>query len=104
MYEFAKRNRVAYNLAFVPGNFRDTSTEAFDPEYMSGLFDLGFQLGKSGHLWKNDAAATGQPVMTQNPSTPWQAIAIVLAVLLVAALIGLALILSGVMKLGLSLL
>ncbi len=41
--------------------------------------------------------------MTQNAPTPWKTIAIVLAVLLVAALISLALIVSGVMKLGLSL-
>ncbi len=51
MYDFARRNRVEYNLAFIPGDFPDTSTEAFDPKYMTGLFDLGFQLGKSGHPW-----------------------------------------------------
>jgi len=51
MYEFAKRNGVAYNLAYIPGNFPDTSTESFDPVYMSKLFDLGFQLGKDGNGW-----------------------------------------------------
>jgi hypothetical protein len=39
----------------------------------------------------------------QDSPTPWKTIAIVLAVALVAALICLALIMSGVMKLGLSL-
>lgn len=52
MYELARRNRIDYNLAYIPGDFRDTSTEAFDPVYMSRLFDLGFQSGKSGHPWK----------------------------------------------------
>jgi Patatin-like phospholipase len=61
MYEFAKRNRIGYNLAFIPGSFPDTSTEAFDPKYMSALFDLGFQLGKSGHPWKSTPPRLGAP-------------------------------------------
>jgi hypothetical protein len=61
MYEFARRNRIDYNLAFIPGNFPDTSTEAFDPKYMSGLFDLGFQLGKSGRPWKKTPPRLGSP-------------------------------------------
>jgi hypothetical protein len=52
MYELAQRNRVDYNVAYIPGNFSDTSTEAFDPKYMSQLFNLGFKLGKSGTEWK----------------------------------------------------
>lgn len=41
--------------------------------------------------------------MTPGSPTPWRTVAIVLALLLVAALIGLVLILNGVMELGLSL-
>jgi Patatin-like phospholipase len=52
MYEFARRNHIDYEIAYIPGNFPDTSTESFDPIYMSRLFDLGFQLGKTGHPWK----------------------------------------------------
>ncbi|MGB3022491.1 MAG: patatin-like phospholipase family protein [Methyloceanibacter sp.] len=51
MYEFARQNRVGYNLAYIPGDFPDTSTEAFDPLYMSRLFDLGAKLGQSGRVW-----------------------------------------------------
>jgi hypothetical protein len=61
MYEFARRNHISYNLAFIPGDFPDTSTEAFDPKYMSGLFDLGFQLGKSAHPWKTTPPRLGSP-------------------------------------------
>ncbi len=61
MYEFARRNHIGYNLAFIPGDFPDTSTEAFDPKYMSGLFDLGFQLGKSAHPWKTTPPRLGSP-------------------------------------------
>ena len=61
MYEFARRNRIDYNLAFIPGNFPDTSMEAFDPKYMPALFDLGFELGKSGHPWKKTPPRLGNP-------------------------------------------
>ena len=52
MYELARSNHVAYNLAFIPEDFPDTSTEAFDTQYMSKLFELGVELGKSGNAWK----------------------------------------------------
>jgi hypothetical protein len=61
MYEFAKRNGVAYNLAYIPGSFPDTSTEAFDPAYMSKLFDLGLQLGKGGNPWKKTPPRLDSP-------------------------------------------
>ena len=61
MYEFTRRNRVGYNLAFIPGDFPDSSTEAFDPKYMSGLFDLGFQLGKTSHPRKTTPPRLASP-------------------------------------------
>jgi predicted patatin/cPLA2 family phospholipase len=61
MYEFAKANRIDYNLAFIPGSFPDTSTEAFDTKYMSQLFELGFNLGKSGTAWKKTPPRLGNP-------------------------------------------
>jgi hypothetical protein len=59
MYELARRNQVQYNLAYIPGDFPDTSTEAFDPKYMSQLFDLGYKLGKSGTEWKKTPPRLG---------------------------------------------
>jgi hypothetical protein len=59
MYELARRNQVQYNLAYIPGDFLDTSTEAFDPKYMSQLFELGFKLGKSGTEWKKTPPRLG---------------------------------------------
>jgi Patatin-like phospholipase len=52
LFVFAKRNGIDYNLAYIPGDFPDTSTQAFDPVYMGKLFDLGFQLAQSGYPWK----------------------------------------------------
>jgi hypothetical protein len=49
------------------------------------------------------ATATGRPVVSQEPATPWKSIAIILALVLVVVLILTALVVNGVMKLGLSL-
>jgi predicted patatin/cPLA2 family phospholipase len=61
MYELARNNNVAYNLAYIPADFPDTSTEAFDPKYMSQLFELGFKLGKSGDEWKKTPPRLDKP-------------------------------------------
>jgi hypothetical protein len=59
MYELARNNGISYNLAYIPGDFPDTSNEAFDQEYMSKLFDLGFELGQSGSAWKKTPPRLG---------------------------------------------
>jgi hypothetical protein len=50
------RSSVSWSI---PGDFPDTSTEAFDQKYMSQLFDLGFKLGKSGSKWKKTPPRMG---------------------------------------------
>jgi hypothetical protein len=41
-----------YNLIYIPSYFPDTSTQAFDPVYMTKLYDLGFQMASNGNSWK----------------------------------------------------
>jgi len=52
LYAFTKRNGVDYNLIYIPSDFSDTSTQAFDPIYMTKLYDLGFQMASNGSSWK----------------------------------------------------
>jgi predicted acylesterase/phospholipase RssA len=52
LFVFAKKNGIDYNLAYIPGDFVDTSTQAFDPVYMGKLFNLGYQLAEAGYPWK----------------------------------------------------
>ena len=52
LYAFSKKNNMDYNLVYIPGNFPDTSTQTFDPDYMGKLFDLGFRLETNGSPWK----------------------------------------------------
>jgi hypothetical protein len=49
---FAKANGIDYNLAYIPGDFIYTSTQAFDPVYMGKLYDLGFRMAEAGYPWK----------------------------------------------------
>src|SRR4029078_13238506 len=48
LYAFTKRNGVDYNLIYIASDFSDTSTQAFDPVYMTKLYDLGFQIASNG--------------------------------------------------------
>jgi predicted acylesterase/phospholipase RssA len=52
LFVFSKKNGIDYNLAYIPGDFVDTSTQAFDPVYMGKLFNLGFQMAEAGYPWK----------------------------------------------------
>lgn len=55
LYRIYLRNQhsgVDFNLAFIPDEFNEKAKEAFDPEYMGKLFDLGYQMGKQGYPWE----------------------------------------------------
>jgi hypothetical protein len=51
LFVIAKRDGLDYNLAFIPGEFDEPRDEMFDPEYMQGLFDLGYRMAKDGYPW-----------------------------------------------------
>lgn len=52
IYLAAKRDRVDYNLAYIPGDFAMQSKSAFDKAYMNVLFKLGYSLGRAGVKWE----------------------------------------------------
>ena len=51
-YLGAKENDFDYSLLFIPGTFNLKPKEVFDPEYMSALYQLGYDLAKRGDAWK----------------------------------------------------
>lgn len=51
VYYTCKRDEVEFNLAFIPSSFDEKSKEAFDPAYMSKLFDVGEQDALKGQAW-----------------------------------------------------
>ncbi len=52
IYLETTRDNLDYNLAYIPGDFDAESKELFDPEYMSRLFDVGYESAKDGDPWK----------------------------------------------------
>lgn len=46
-----QRDGIDYNLAYIPEDFDEKPNEEFDPVYMGKLFDLGYQLAKTGSPW-----------------------------------------------------
>ncbi len=52
LFGFAQKNKIAFNLATVPDEFNEKSSEAFDREYMTKLFNRGEELGRAGYKWQ----------------------------------------------------
>jgi len=52
IYATAQRDDVDFNLAYIPPSFDVPLNEPFDQHYMNELFNLGYELGKSGYDWK----------------------------------------------------
>jgi hypothetical protein len=51
IYLGAQRDKMDYNLAYIPSDFHEKPKEEFDPEYMKKLFDLGYSLSRNGYQW-----------------------------------------------------
>ena len=52
MYMQTCRDGLDFNLAYIPAEFTKESTEEFDTEYMTELFDLAYKRGKEGYDWE----------------------------------------------------
>lgn len=52
IYDLASRDGIEYNLAIIPNTFNLKPKEAFDPEYTTALFKLGYNIAKNGYPWK----------------------------------------------------
>jgi predicted acylesterase/phospholipase RssA len=51
IYMAAQRDRIDYNLAYIPETFKTPLTKPFDSEYMNQLFKVGYDLGAAGYPW-----------------------------------------------------
>ncbi len=51
LYLGAKRDKLPFRLAYIPGDFDLEPEEAFDPKYMRALFDLAYELSRNGYDW-----------------------------------------------------
>lgn len=51
MFMTARRDKMEFNLAYIPENFQEVSNEPFDREYMLKLFDVAFALSRNNDPW-----------------------------------------------------
>lgn len=51
IYLNAERDKIDYNLAYIPNGFKVESKEAFDPTYMTALYQVGYDLARGGYPW-----------------------------------------------------
>jgi hypothetical protein len=51
IYSVAVRDGIRYHLAYIPDDFDMKYNESFDPAYMRALYNVGYELGKSGKAW-----------------------------------------------------
>ncbi len=52
IYSIAREDGVDFNYVSIPDDYISKSNEPFDPEEMKRLFDLGFDMAKSGNFWR----------------------------------------------------
>jgi len=53
IYTVTQRDKVAYQLAYIPKSFETPHTSDFDTAYMRALFQLGFSMAEKGYPWEN---------------------------------------------------
>ncbi len=51
----AARDGFSAHTIAIPKSFKEEPEEAFDPDFMGALFDLGFEMGRSGSNWERNA-------------------------------------------------
>jgi hypothetical protein len=53
LYTYADRDESHYHLAYIPERFTATPRSDFDTDYMKKLFAVGYEKGRSDHLWQD---------------------------------------------------
>ncbi|GAB5471461.1 MAG: patatin-like phospholipase family protein [Rhodospirillales bacterium] len=53
LFTIAERDRIDFNVTWIPADFEAEPAELFDPVYMKALYDLGYSHGLAGDTWKS---------------------------------------------------
>jgi predicted acylesterase/phospholipase RssA len=51
MYSNSQREGIAFRAVWIPESFTMKEPELFDPDFMRALFDLGYEMGRTGIPW-----------------------------------------------------
>jgi len=50
-YEFTRRNKFGFNLAYIEGDRPASPSSGFDTTYMRALFQHGYDRARAGRIW-----------------------------------------------------
>ncbi|WP_338623881.1 patatin-like phospholipase family protein [Agarivorans sp. OAG1] len=53
IYHFAQHNQMSFRLAYIDNDFSKISDEAFTKEYMTSLYQYGYQKTRAESLWED---------------------------------------------------
>lgn len=65
IYATAERDKIDFNLTYIPPTFNVPHVAEFDTPYMRALYDVGFQAARSGYRWQKYPPGFDAP-----PSSP----------------------------------
>jgi hypothetical protein len=65
-YQFARANRLDFNLAAIDPSYPVSTTENFDRDYMLGLFQHGIERAHSSQMWQK-TVVPGSPTPSPRP-------------------------------------
>jgi hypothetical protein len=65
-YQFARANRLDFNLAAIDPSYPVSTTENFDRDYMLGLFQHGIERAHSNQMWQK-TVVPGSPTPSPRP-------------------------------------
>jgi predicted patatin/cPLA2 family phospholipase len=51
IFTITRRDKVDFNLAYIPETFRVVKKRDFDPTYMRTLYDMAYDMSSSGYSW-----------------------------------------------------
>jgi predicted patatin/cPLA2 family phospholipase len=66
LYEVTKLDNVDFNYVGIPDGYIEHSKEPFDPKEMKRLFDMGFEMAKTGYKWRKTV-----PVFSDTIDDEW---------------------------------
>jgi hypothetical protein len=59
-----QRDKVDFNLAYIPSSFTEPRPAPFDPGYMRALYQKGFDLAAGGYPWAKSPPGFDRPVLS----------------------------------------
>jgi predicted acylesterase/phospholipase RssA len=69
IYVTAERDKIDFNLAFIPRDFNVPKNSDFDPAYMAPLFKRGYDMGVQGYPWEKTPPGFAGPEDADNRTT-----------------------------------